>query len=269
MHNLLHYKNNYNKIRTSLGGVIDASIQFMGYDTTHEIAPRFSQTEALLLWLLGRKPSEIETRIIDMLVTINTYPDIRIWSIRAGAFAAAKGAPLATAFGVSQAASNGKIFGVQTAKKTVSFLNTVRKKLPDKSLSQIIEELKQNGYIFPGYGRPVIQGPDERVLKIHSLMKEYGHQQGVYGKLQKGIAQVIQKKYKLYPNFSAVFVPLLMDKPFYLQADKIESFCFYLNQLSSLASIEEISASTSAKPLLPLKISDVEYTGKNKRSLER
>ncbi len=265
---LTRYYHNYNTITTSLGGIVDGKIEFCGYDVINELAENFTQTEAFLLWALGRRPTAMETKLIDTLICLNIYPDIRIWSIRVGAYAAACGSPLSSSVGAAHVAANSKLFAVAASLACKRFLEKLKRDSLSTPLERLIEEYVNKRVFFPGFGRPLIQGPDERYLKLSELLKEWDYPPGEYTRLLFKAAPLIQKYKKIYPNYAALFVTLVMDKPFCFDEGKIAIMAHYMISLPSYLSANEIRGKEQGFSLLPLKISDILYTGKAKREFE-
>jgi len=262
---LKQYHESYNTITTSLGGIIDGSIDFCGLDVINELAGNFTKTQAILLWALGRRPSELETKLMDTFICMNIYPDMRIWSIRTGAYASASGAPLSTCFGVTQIVANSQIFGVGAALNCMHFLQKLLKHLKNRPVEEIIEGYLKNGVFFAGFGRPLIQGPDERYIKLTGLLKEWDYPFGEYVKLLFKIIPLIKKGKGLYPNYGSIFVALLLDSPFCFDKVRIIVSTHYIMNFPSYLPACEIKEKSKYNPLLPLKVSDIMYTGKPKR----
>ncbi len=265
--NLQSYFDNYNTITTSLGGIVDGNIQFCGLDVTNELTGNFTQTQALLLWALGRRPTELETKLIDTLIVLNIYPDLRIWSIRVGAYASAAGAPLSSCFGASHVAANSKIFAVEASLACRRFLEKVFHDSQSQSIEELINSYIKRKVFFPGFGRPLIQGPDERYVKLISMLEKWEYRIGNYTKLLFEMAALIQEQKKLFPNYAAIFVALLMDAPFNFDENKIIVVSHYMVSLPSYLPACEINENNQDAPLLPLKVSDILYTGKEKRKI--
>jgi hypothetical protein len=263
---LSRYFKCYNTITTALGGIVNGKIEFCGYDVTNDLAENFTQTEAFLLWALGRKPAAMETRLIDTLICLNIYPDIRIWSIRVGAYAAACGSPLSSCAGAAHVAANSKLFAVAASLACKRFFEKLLRESRDTPLEHLIEEYINKRVFFPGFGRPLIQGPDERYLKLCGMLKEWDYPLGRYTRLLFKTAPLIQEYKKIYPNYAALFVTLVMDEPFCFDDGKIAIMAHYMISLPSYLPAYEIREKKQGSPLLPLKVSDIIYTGKAKRN---
>jgi len=255
-------------IRTSLGGIVRGSAAFAGVDVLGELSA-FTQTEAFLLWALGRKPLPPETRLVDTLICINTYPDIRIWSIRAAAYAAAAGAPLSACFTAAQAAANGTIFGVGPLVACARFLRMLHKKCGTHKPEAVIEGLFSKKTFLPGFGRPLIQGPDERIGRLLQILKDESYCYGPHVRLLLAIAEKAKTRKNLHPNFAGLFAALLIDPPFDFDLTKITVMAHYAVTLASYLPACEIHDRPLGEPLLPLKVSDISYSGKPRRTMEK
>ncbi|MBN1797772.1 MAG: hypothetical protein JW822_04290 [Spirochaetales bacterium] len=262
---LKQYHDCYNTITTSLGGIVDGKIDFCGEDVIDELAGNLTQTESILLWALGRRPTDLETKLMDTFICMNIYPDMRIWSIRTGAYAAASGAPLSSCFGAAHAAANSKIFAVGASLNCKRFFEKFAEDSTNRPAEEIVEEYLGKGLFFPGFGRPLIQGPDERYTKLSELLKEWHYPLGTYTKLLFKIAPLITKHKNIHPNYAALFVTLLLDPPFCCDDNKIVVMAHYMVSLPSYLPACEIKEKSEYVPLLPLKVSDIIYTGKAKR----
>jgi hypothetical protein len=265
---LSDYQKARNVIETNLGGIVDGRFIFCGLDVNKEIAGSMTQTEVLLLWLLGRKPEPMETRLMDALITINTYPDIRIWCIRAGAYAAAAGAPEYSAFGAAATALNARLFGAQAALAFRRFLTDIAHRLDNESLESIIDEMVSKKAFFPGFGRPLIQGKDERIERMKKLLHEWRYPIGRNCSLLFSMADLIFSKTSLHPNYAALFVAIFMDPPFMLDDEKILAAGLFITNLAIIGPVCESAGMSWKKPLLPQSIADVEYRGVRERELQ-
>jgi hypothetical protein len=261
------YERARHRIETSLGGVVNGRFIFCGYDVTHEIAGVMTQTEAICLWLLGRKPAPMETRLLDTLISLNVYPDIRIWSLRAGAFAQNAGAPVSSACAASHASHNGALFGVGASLAFRRFLARLADRTRGKDIGKAVDEMVARKTFFPGFGRPLIRGPDERVERLSALLKEWKYPLGPYTLLFYDVARRITAKTGLHPNFASIHVALLMDPPFALRDSKIVAVSQFIINIAAIAPICEIADRETGSPLLPLRIDDVDYKGAADRKL--
>jgi len=262
---LKQYYDSYNTITTSLGGIVDGKIEYCGEDVIDGLAGKFSQTEAILLWALGRRPTELEIKLIDTLICLNIYPDLRIWSIRIGAYASASSSPLSSCFGASHAAANSELYAVRASLKCKRFFEKLLEESQLHPVEEIIKEYLKKGVFFPGFGRPLIQGPDERYMKLIELLEQWDYPWGRFTQLLFNIAPLITKYKNIYPNYAALFVALLLDPPFCFDNNRVVVIAHYMVSLPSYLPACEIKEKSEKAPLLTLKVSDIMYTGKPKR----
>jgi hypothetical protein len=255
----------YNVIATSLGGIVEGKFEYCGYDVTNELTDNLTQTQAFLLWALGRKPGELETKLMDALICLNIYPDIRIWSVRVGAYAAACRSPLSSCFGATHVAINSQIFGVGAALKCKNVLTELYQLSRSKAKEEVIDEYLERGVVLHGFGRPLIQGPDERYKKVLDLLAEWEYPMGEYMKFLLEIVPYIRERKGIYPNYVSIIVALLLDPPFCFNDSRIALSIHYIVNLPSCLPACEIYERPPVSPLLPLKVSDVIYYGKGKR----
>jgi hypothetical protein len=249
------------RIDTGLGGIVEGRFIFCGYDVTHEIGGKMTQTEAFLLLFLQRKPEPFETRLMDALITLNIYPDIRIWCIRAGAFAAAAGSPVSSAYGAAHAALNAKLFGVKATLAFRHFLMDLASRTEREELETVVDGMVARKTFFPGFGRPLIKGPDERVERLKKLLEEWRYPTGAYTRLFLGFADLVTEKTELHPNYASIFAALLMDPPFRLNDSGIAAASHFIVNICSIAPICEIADREAGALLLPLRVDDVDYRG--------
>jgi hypothetical protein len=250
-----------NVIETDLGGIVDGRFIFCGLDVNREIGGRMTQTEVLLLWLLGRKPEPMETRLMDALITLNAYPDIRIWSVRAGAFAASAGSPIPSACAASHTSHNAALFGVGASiafRRLISRLADISEK-PD--FESVVKRMLEEKTVFQGFGRPLVKGPDERVKRLTDLLAEWNYPLGRYMLLYLRLAEIIEKNKGLYPNFASIHVALLIDPPFRLSDAKLTAVSQFIINIAAITPICEIAEREIGMPLLPLRIQDIDYRG--------
>jgi hypothetical protein len=257
-----------NVIETNLGGIVDGRFIFCGLDVNSEIGGRMTQTEVLLLWLLGRRPEPREIRMIDTLITLNAYPDIRIWSIRSGAFAAAAGSPISAACAASHTSHNAALFGVGASLAFRHLITWLARSTTGENLESIVERMLDEKALFPGFGRPLVKGHDERVKRLEALLKEWNYPLGRFTKLYFRLAEILWEKKGIHPNFASIHVALLMDPPFQLNDSKITAVSQFIINIAAITPICEIADRESGMPLLPLRIDDIEYRGIEKREFQ-
>jgi len=256
-----------NVIETGLGGIVDGRFIFCGLDVNKEIGGRMTQTEVLLLWLLGRRPKPMETRLMDALITVNTYPDIRIWCIRPGAYTAAAGSPVSSAYAAAHALLNAKLFGVQACLAFRRFMTGIRIRAEHEKLEAIIDGMITRKAFFPGFGRPLIQGKDERIDLIRSLLQEWRFPLGRHCRLLLEMADIVTAKTGLHPNYASLFAALLIDPPFELDDRKLTAAAHFIVNIAAMAPACEAAGADAGKPLLPQSIDDIDYQGVAPRKL--
>ncbi len=256
-----------NVIETGLGGIVNGRFIFCGLDVNAEIGGRMTQTEVLLLWLLGRKPEPLETRLMDALITVNTYPDIRIWCIRAGAYAAAAGSPVSSAYAAAHALLNAKLFGVQASLSFRRFLTGICIRTEHEKLETIIDGMVARKAFFPGFGRPLIQGRDERIERITALLQEWQYPLGRHCRILLEMAGMITAKTGLHPNYASLFVALLLDPPFGLDDVGLAAAAHFIVNMAAMTPACEAAGMDAGKPLLPQSIDDIDYQGAAPRKL--
>lgn len=258
-----NHSQHYQRIYSTRGGILKGTPTFMGLDTNKELAEEYIPVRALLLGLLGRDPSAQEIAIINKVICLNLYPDIRIWTMRTGALSISNGAPFSSAYAASLAAVNSKIYGVQPLLDCAEMLRAYD---PEEGLKPFVDRLRSERSIIPGYGRPLIPGPDERVIRLEELLRKEQWTPGKSYKLLKEIEFILQQDKGLYINYAGAVAALLADPPFNLDRKSMEVITMEMVHLPLLFSIVDIGQHhPKDAPLLPLKISDINYTGRSKR----
>ncbi|MBN1525763.1 MAG: hypothetical protein JW904_14895 [Spirochaetales bacterium] len=264
---LRHLEQQYNRITTSLGGIVKNTFIYCGEDVTNTLGGTFSQTAAFLLWVLGRKPTEEETRLVDTIICLNIYPDPRIWSIRSGAYAAVQDAPLSACIAAGHIAANGKIFGIGAVLQCSSFFKDLLARLKKNSMETVVKAFLMQNKFFPGFGRPLIQGNDERYIRLQALLKEWNYRIGIHTKTLYKLAPILEDARGLYPNFASLLTTLMLDDPFQCSDNQLTILSHIMVNLPSAVVAVERHDNKNI-PFLPLKVIDIEYTGKPRRTLE-
>ncbi|HEQ72462.1 MAG TPA: hypothetical protein ENN69_08230, partial [Spirochaetia bacterium] len=207
------------------------------------------------------------TKLIDTLICINLYPDIRIWSIRSAAYAAACRAPLSSSFGAAHAAANGKIFGIGAALACRSFLTTLKTAVRGSTPEAVIDDFCTRKVFFSGFGRPLVEGEDERFLKLSALLEEWRYPLGETVRLLRTVIPLVKQRKNLNPNYASLLVSLMTDPPFSFDEERLTVLVHFLISLSSYTAACDVITNGASVPLLPLRTDDVRYTGKPQRTL--
>lgn len=258
------YSDNYNKIRSSRGGLIEGTPIFMGKKTNYEIGEHYSPVQALLLGLLGREPSAQEKAILNSVVCLNIYPDIRIWTMRTGAFCAANKSSFSASYSASLMAFHSRIYGVQPIMDCTGMLQKAVRE--NQKAEEVIKTFAESNQILPGYGRPIISGPDERVIRLKEILEKEKWNPGKHFDLLFEIEEILMKEKGLYLNYAGIIAAVFSDLPFSLPPAKINMIAVEIAHLPLMFAINDIEENYDKRvPLLPLKVNDVQYTGKKRR----
>jgi hypothetical protein len=184
--------------------------------------------------------------------------------MRTGAFCAINRAPFAASYGAALTALHSSIYGIQpvldAAKLFSSFVQM------QDTLEEKISRYRGDHKVIAGFGRPLIPGPDERVLRLKDILKKQQWIPGPHFNEFLNMEILLKKKMNLYSNYASVIAALLLDPPMSLNIKKINILAVGISHIPLLFSINDVDEHLDEyDPLLPLKVSDILYKGREKR----
>jgi citrate synthase len=174
-----------------------------------------SWTGLLFYAVTGRIPEDNQVRLFEGIWAIcNSYPDPRIWNNRVAALAGTARSTAALAIGAATAITEASIYGHRPTMRSIDFLYRTQQKLDQGAdLTDLIMIEKEKYGVIPGYGRPLIQGKDERIDPLLALAKSLGFAEGPYIKLIFKIEEILLKsRWHLHMNIAALQAALAAEQ---------------------------------------------------------
>lgn len=203
---------------TSMGACFpkEARVMLRGKELFTELND-LSWVGLLFYGITGRIPNDKQVRMIEGIWRIcNSYPDPRIWNNRIAALAGTTRSTGALAIGAATAVTEASIYGHRPTMRALEFLYRIQKGLDQgDKLTDLVMFEKKRYKIIPGYGRPVIQGKDERIEPLLELAKSLGFGNGKYVDLAFEIERILlNSHWQLHMNIAALQAALAAEQGF-------------------------------------------------------
>ncbi|MGZ8217244.1 citrate/2-methylcitrate synthase [Methylomagnum sp.] len=227
---------------------------------------KLSWVGLLFYSITGRIPDDNQVRMIEGIWRIcNSYPDPRIWNNRIAALAGTARSTGALAIGAATAATEASIYGHRPTMRALEFLYRTQKSLDQGAELMDLVALEKTRYkIIPGYGRPVIQGKDERIEPLLELAKSLGLGDGKYVELIFKIEQILlNSRWQLHMNIAALQAALAAEQGFSCR----EYYLFRIVGYSAGMLPCYVDAATQAEAtLFPIRCNNILYSGSSPRT---
>lgn len=230
----------------------------------NDLVGKASYMQVVVLNATGRLPERIIADWMEAIHICLSWPDPRIWCNQVGALAGSiqtLSVPAATA-GIL--ASDSKIYGPRTVIEGIRFIHSaLEQHQNNNSIDQIISNLPASGGkpMVMGYARPLAKG-DERIIAMERTTKELGIITGEHYKLAKQVDEYLLQHYQESMNINGYAAAMLAD--FGYEPDEAYRIFSYVVASGVIACYTD----TRAKPantFLPLRCTDIRYTGKSAR----
>ncbi|MEW6711827.1 MAG: citrate/2-methylcitrate synthase [Candidatus Riflebacteria bacterium] len=254
------------KAYSSLGGVNpDQSVTLAGFDLFSGLVGNLSLAGCFHLYVKKSVPSQEVERLLSAIVAATVYPDIRIWPNRAVALSASSGTGNAAGIASGMLGMEGKMFGGECVTQSFRFLcGLMDAESKGDDIGRLIDQLKQDGEKFPGFGRPLVKG-DERLKPILRVAAECGLDKGEFLVFGRRVESLLLEKFGIKFNVAALIACLLGDMGF--SFSEVRAFGTLFPMISFLGIFHEHSKA-DARPVFPLSIRDVNYLGQLPSSAE-
>ncbi len=264
----LYWDERQNKIETRIGkwtGGEDIIIR--DKSLLNDLFDKISYMRLHVLNITGRLISEELGQWLENNFMVMSYPDSRIWCNHIGALCGTMGtSPSAGTIAGTLGADSRVYGGGQSSMLALQFL---AKALTDSkkgiSIANIVESLpkKQEKPAIIGFARP-INRKDERIEPHRVMSKRLGFSEGEYMQLANKIDHYVSEKYQLGINIGGYMAAFLLDQGFNAdESYRIKALC--VNSGVMACYVDNFPQPENS--LLPLKCSDIEYTGVQKRFL--
>jgi len=276
---LSYWHEKHNKISTHIGKWIGGEdVKVRQYSLFNDLFGKISYMQMIVLNITGRLISkELSTWLENNFICMS-YPDARIWCNQVGAFAGEnQTSPAAATVAGILSADSRAYGGSQTTKIAMEYIQTTliiyKKKLQiagkDYDEEKIIQEIvhntpiKHNKPAIVGFVRPVDK-QDERIQPHITMSKSLGFEIGEHMKLANKISNYLLKNYNSGINIGGYTAAFLSDQNFTPdEGYQIKNSC--VSSGVTACYIDNLQHNNNE--FLPLKCSDVKYTGQKIREL--
>lgn len=251
-------------LQTRMGGFFPGShVIFRGRQLHSELAD-YSWLELYVFGICGRRFTPAQLRLMNALWTFTSYPDARIWNNRVAALAGTTRSTGNLGMAAALAVSEAHIYGRGNEIQAITFYLSTKSRLEagDSLDSCLADEMERHRRIA-GYGRPLVNA-DERIGPIMALAKELGMERGTHISLAFAIENhLLQNGRNLRLNYGGVVSAFGAD----LGMTPNEFYLFmFPSFLAGMPPCYMEASNTPPGGTLPLKCSDINYTGVQPRS---
>jgi hypothetical protein len=248
------------RVRSRVGGLrADRRIVFRGHDLHTDLAG-IDWIELYAFGITGRRYAPNELKLMHALWVNTSYPDARIWNNRVAALAGSSRSTGNLGVAAALAVSEAHIYGRGNELQAVTFFKrSVRALGEGATLADCIgQEMKDHGRVA-GYGRPVLDGGDERIAPTMALAEQLGLHGGPHLRLAFEIERwFIERGKNLRMNYGCLVSAIGADLGFTPQQFTLFMFP------SFLAGMPPVFLDAQAQPegtLLPIACDAVAYEG--------
>ena len=251
------------KIQSKKGGwVVGKGIFNHGYSMMDDLVGKVSYMQVMVLNATGRMPERAVADWIDAAHICLSWPDPRIWCNQIGALGGAMRASVVAATTAGVLAADARVYGPKSLLQSVRFIQAA---MLDFKRGLSVDEIIRNECAkhrgkpnIPGYARPLAKG-DERVVALERVQQELGLPVGEHLKLALQIENILLKQFNESMNINGYGSAFLSDLG-YTDEEIYRIFAIVVN-----SGVTACYADTSDKEpdtFLPLRCTDIEYTGK-------
>jgi hypothetical protein len=259
-------------IRSRKGGwVIGKAVYNHGYSVMDELVGKASFFQVLFLNVTGRLPDRRLADWLEACFVCLSWPDPRIWCNQIGTLAGCLRASPVAAVSAAALASDSRLYGPGTALAATTFIcNAATKKRAGIGVAEIVHQYlasqRSLGHPHPlivGYGRPIATG-DERIIALERVAKDLGFGVGEHLALAYAVEKVMVSNYGESMNMAGYCSAFLTDQG-YSAAEIYRLFSLCVN--AGVHACYAEAADQAAESFLPLRCEDVDYCGKQPRSV--
>ena len=251
------------KIQSKKGGwVVGKGIFNHGYSMMDDLVGKVSYMQVMALNATGRLPERAVADWIEAIFICMSWPDPRIWCNHIGALGGAMRASVIAATTAGILAADAKSYGSKPMIQGVRFIQAA---LLDFKRGLSVDEIIRNECAkhrgkpsITGYARPLAKG-DERVVAMMRVQQKLGLPVGEHLKLAEQIEQSLLRDFDESMNINGYGSALLSDLGY--TDDEVYRMAAVL-VASGVTACYIDTRDNAADTFLPLRCTDVEYTGK-------
>lgn len=254
-----------NQIRSHKGGWrIGKAVYSHGYSMMDELVGEVSYFQQMVLNITGKLPEKALSEWLEACFICVSWPDPRVWCNQMSALAGASQAATVSGLAAGLLAADSLMYGPGTVIPCYTFIDQAERSMSqDLSVRAVVNNHLEKKKDIPGYARPVAKG-DERVIAMQRVSRDLRFRLGRYEHLAFQISDYLASEYDECINFSGYLVAFLMDQGY--SGIEIER----LVSLAVSSGLQACYVETKDRPagsFLPMRCSDIVYTGKADRPL--
>lgn len=263
-----YWNERQNKITTNIGKWLGGEdVKIREFSLFNDLFGKISYMQLIVLNITGRLISkELGTWLENHFMCLS-YPDARIWCNQIGALAGTKqSSPTGATVAGLLSADSRAYGGAYSSYLAMQYIQEALKKIKSgMTISDLINlaPLKHGKPALMGFVRPVDK-KDERIIPHQNLAKSLGFKEGEHIKLAKEISLFLEKKYGSGINIGGYSAAFLSDQGF-TPDECYQIKCISVNNGIVACYVDNLKHNNNE--FLPLKCSDIEYTGKKIRKL--
>ncbi len=254
------------KIQSRKGGwIIGKGIFNHGYSMMDDLVGKVSYMQVLVLNATGRLPKRELADWFEAIYICMSWPDPRIWCNQIGALGGAMHTSVVASTTAGVLAADAKTYGSKPLLQGVRFIQAA---LLDFKRGLSAEEIIRNECAkhhgkpkITGYARPLAKG-DERVVAMERVQKMLGFTVGEHLQLALQIESSLLRNFNESMNINGYGSAFLSDMGY--TAEEIYRI-FAMVVTSGVTACYVDTRDKAPDAFLPLRCTDVEYTGKSAR----
>ncbi len=251
------------KIQSKKGGwIIGKGVFNHGYSMMDDLVGKVSYMQVMVLNATGRLPERAVADWLDAIHICLSWPDPRIWCNQIGALGGTARTSVVAATTAGVLAADAKAYGIKPLIQGVNFIQAAQLDFKrGLSVDEIIrnECTKHRGKPnIMGYARPLAKG-DERIVAMWRVQKALGLPIGEHLQLAEQIEQSLLNNFDESMNINGYMSAFLSDLGY--TADEVYRI-FAVLVTSGVTACYVDTRDKAPDTFLPLRCSDIEYTGK-------
>ncbi len=256
------------KIVSSTGGWFPGKGVFShGYSMLEELVGEKTYFQILVLNATGRMVDKSFADWLEAVYGCLSWPDSRIWCNQIGALAGSARASAMVGTAMGTLATDSRAYGVYPLKEGLAFIqNALEKNKAGSTARDIVSDATSarggKPYIV-GYIRPIAKG-DERLEVMEKVSSKLGFEEGKHLTLAYEIEQVLLEQYDEGMNINGYVSAVLSDHGFSPE----EAYNIFTMLVASGVTACYLDAyHRPSEEFLPLRCEDIDYQGKDYRSV--
>jgi hypothetical protein len=223
--------------------------RYFGHGTLADLAGRETMTGLACMAATGRRPSDEERFVLDLIAVTLCSADPRIWPLKLTRLVASYGGTLA-GLAAGQLAMEGKQIGPWVAGYAARELIGLRAEIGERfndaaAVQEVVEKFVARRPRMVGFGVP-LREHDERLQELTRQVVAMGRDRLPYWSLQGVLSEAMIRRWRAAPNAAIGVAALLLDLAYSpLQASAVTAF---LNQ--NVFAANAFEAAQQCEPLM-------------------